>query len=60
MARAYNIHVVLYRHWDTTELVAAFTVKHELDRWMSTCPARERQNYEVITLRDGISGIRDF
>lgn len=47
MARAYNIHVVICEG----EVAAAFTVRHELDRWLEKTPAYGL--YEIVTVRDG-------
>jgi hypothetical protein len=52
MARAYNIHVVQDSE-ECNELVAAFTVKHELENWQKQHP---EPRYFVTSIRDGRRG----
>ena len=50
MSRAYNIHVVQDGHTEGN-VVAAFTVKHELEAWLAKQP--KHRALEVTTVRDG-------
>lgn len=50
MARAYNIHIVQDPE-ECNEVVAAFTVKHELESWLAKQP--DDKPYFVTKVRDG-------
>jgi hypothetical protein len=49
MARSTYIYVVL----SYNEMVAAFTVKHELKTWWNRCDHPYQCDYEIWRIRDG-------
>lgn len=51
IARSTYIYVVL--HPDTVDLVAAFTVKHELRSWWHRCDHPYKFEYEIWRIQDG-------
>ena len=55
MARAYNIHVVLH----DGHVVAAFTVAHELETWVTRLPRQVAERLTFTTIRDGAVGAAD-
>jgi hypothetical protein len=61
MARAYNVHIVqLLNHNRVPQnVVAAFTVKHELETWLKRQKNYTPNNLCVVTIKDGGHGCVD-
>lgn len=59
MARAYNIYIVqtLNPNRVPQNVVAAFTVKHELETWLERQKLYTRTELCVVTIHDGGHGV---
>lgn len=52
MARAYNIHLVRLAA-NETQIIAAFTVRHEMETWLERQRRYRRDALTTITVREG-------
>ena len=53
MARSSRIYVVWYECMDGADIIAAFTVKHELVTWLKALDHWEKDAYFVTAVPDG-------
>lgn len=55
MARSRYIYVVCWdapQNMDAPHIIAAFTVKHEMQTWLSRCTHEHRDEFAIYRVRD--------
>jgi hypothetical protein len=53
MARASNIYLVVWQDYDGVDVLAAFTVKHEMVTWLRKQAPKDLVGCDILRMPDG-------